>query len=244
MRETDLYDSVKSFLEGLGFSVQAEVKDCDVVGQKDGALVVVELKRNLSVRLLTQGVQRQRLGADVYLAVPKPLHYRYDKKHRELLYLLSRLELGLLYVSPEKNLVEPVLHPQKAEQAKSIVPKKKAALLRELHQRQLSQNQGGSTKVRILTAYREQAIYLACALSGREAASAEELAGETEMDRKKISSILNRNYYRWFERVERGRYALTEEGQNGLSVYSEAAAFYREKLHKKEENRAESNQRS
>ena len=68
MQETELYDSVKLFLENLGYQVQAEVNNCDVIGKKGEELVIIELKRNLSVRLLCQAVQRQKLAEDVYIA--------------------------------------------------------------------------------------------------------------------------------------------------------------------------------
>ena len=42
--ETDLYEPVCRFLEEEGYRVQAEVKDCDIAAEKDGELVIVELK--------------------------------------------------------------------------------------------------------------------------------------------------------------------------------------------------------
>ena len=237
MLEKELYESVKLFLEDLGFRVQAEVKDCDVVGQKGEDLVIVELKRNLSVRLLTQAVQRQKLGADVYVAIPKPTRYKYDKKHRELLHLLRRLELGLLFVSPEKQLVEAALHPQplNLKQTLNAGKKKRKALEKELEQREFCMNQGGSSKTKIMTAYREQALFLCCALSEEENCSARELALLTKLEQTKISSMLRRNYYGWFVQMKKGVYCLTEEGKNAINQYPAVAAFYFEKLHKETE---------
>ncbi len=237
MLEKELYESVKLFLEDLGFRVQAEVKDCDVVGQKGEDLVIVELKRNLSVRLLTQAVQRQKLGADVYVAIPKPTRYKYDKKHRELLHLLRRLELGLLFVTPEKQLVEAALHPQPLDlkQVLNTGKKKRKVLEKELELRQFNINQGGSSKTKIMTAYREQALFLCCALSEAEPCSARELALLIGVEQAKVSAMLRRNYYGWFEQPKRGEYCLTEEGRNAINQYPAIAAFYFEKLHREAE---------
>ena len=61
MRETELYAPVKAFLEAQGYKVKSEVKGCDVVAVRDGAEpVIVELKLQLSLALLLQGVDRNR----------------------------------------------------------------------------------------------------------------------------------------------------------------------------------------
>lgn len=239
MLEKDLYQSVKLFLEELGFSVQAEVKDCDVVGQKDGELIIVEMKRNLSVRLLTQAVQRQKLNAQIYVAIPKPTRYKYDKKHRELLYLLRRLELGLLFVTPEKELVEVVLHPQplNMKQIVAASKKKRNALEKELEQRQFSLNEGGSAKTKIMTAYREQALFLCCVLQEKEEITAKEAAELTGIEQTKVSGMFRRNYYHWFEQSKRGRYCLTDEGELALKQYSAVSEYYKNQLHKAETER-------
>lgn len=236
MLETELYESVKVFLEDLGFQVQAEVKDCDVAAQKGDEIVIVELKRNLSVRLLSQAVQRQKMGAEVYVAVPKPARYQYDKKHRDLLHLLRRLELGLLYVTPEKQLVEAVLHPQPLDlkQTVNTARKKKQALQKELEQRNFNLNQGGSQGVKILTAYREQALFICCVLWEAEIAQAKEISERTGLDGKKVYGILKRNYYHWFEQPQRGMFCLSEEGKIALKQYPTVAKFYFDSLHKQE----------
>ncbi len=237
MLEKELYESVKQFLEDLGFQVQAEVKDCDVVGKKGEDLVIVELKRNLSVKLLTQAVQRQKLGADVYVAVPKPARYQYDKKHKELLHLLRRLELGLLFVTPEKQLVEAVLHPQPLDlkQVLNTGKKKRKVLEKELELRQFNINQGGTSKTKIMTAYREQALFVCCALSENTTCTAKELSFLTDMEQTKVSTMLRRNFYGWFEQPQRGIYSLTEEGKKAINQYPGVAAFYFKKLQERKE---------
>jgi hypothetical protein len=73
MRETDLYPSIKSFLERQGYEVKAEVKSCDVVARKPGApLLVVELKLGFTLQLIYQAVDRFAITDHVYVAIAKP----------------------------------------------------------------------------------------------------------------------------------------------------------------------------
>src|SRR5690554_5480577 len=105
--ESDLSQPIIELLEAQGYRVRSEVRDCDIAATKDNQLVVVELKRNLSVTLLGQAVDRQRFADAVYVAVPKPKRHN-GSRWRETIHLLRRLELGLLLVSfrGERALVE------------------------------------------------------------------------------------------------------------------------------------------
>ena len=57
-KETDLYEPIRAFLEEEGYQVQAEVKHCDIAAEKNGRLVVVELKRAFGLKLVYQGLER------------------------------------------------------------------------------------------------------------------------------------------------------------------------------------------
>ena len=71
MKETDLYAPVKAFFEQQGYEVKAEVTDCDLVAIRESdPPVIVELKLSLSLDLLMQGIERQRITDAVYVAVP------------------------------------------------------------------------------------------------------------------------------------------------------------------------------
>ena len=73
IRETDLYPPVKYFLEGQGYEVKAEIADNDVVAIRgDEPPVVVELKTAFTLALVFQGIGRQKLTDQVYLAIPDP----------------------------------------------------------------------------------------------------------------------------------------------------------------------------
>ena len=74
MREQDLYPPIKAFLEAQGYEVKAEVDGCDVVAmRRPDAPVIVEMKTAFSLALVLQGIARQGLFDDVYLAVPPSL---------------------------------------------------------------------------------------------------------------------------------------------------------------------------
>ena len=51
LRESDLYGPVRDYLENLGYQVKGEVKDCDIAALRDGELIVVELKRGVTLEL-------------------------------------------------------------------------------------------------------------------------------------------------------------------------------------------------
>ena len=53
IRETDLYEPVKRYLEHQGYTVNAEVAGCDVTARKDDELVLIELKTSFSTALLS-----------------------------------------------------------------------------------------------------------------------------------------------------------------------------------------------
>jgi hypothetical protein len=69
--ETSLYRPVKVFLEGLGFVVKGEVRDCDLVALKGDnlpAIVICELKLTFNLELILQGVDQATASDEVWLA--------------------------------------------------------------------------------------------------------------------------------------------------------------------------------
>jgi hypothetical protein len=85
--EIDLYNPVRDVFVEQGYTVRSEVKDCDITAIKDDELVVVELKRNLSVSLLAQAARRQKAADLVYIAVPKPKKTFNDSKWQDICHL-------------------------------------------------------------------------------------------------------------------------------------------------------------
>lgn len=213
MKETDLYDPLKSYFENLGFTVQAEVNNIDIIAQKDDVLIIVEMKTQLNLKLIYQGCQRQKISDNVYLAVPSMNN---KKTMKERLHVLRRLNLGLLVVDVENNSVEVLIDPLDFVFRRSN--KKKQKLLKELNRRVTNVNVGGATKTKLVTAYRERAIKIAYYLKDGEKSTKElkELSGV-----KNATTYLQKNYYKWFNRVSRGVYELSNLGSIEIADYSD-----------------------
>ncbi|MFN4154578.1 MAG: DUF2161 family putative PD-(D/E)XK-type phosphodiesterase [Paracoccaceae bacterium] len=218
MKESDLYPPVKAFLEAQGYTVKAEVGAADVMACRDpDPALIVELKTALNLPLILQGVARQGLFDHVYLAVPQPT--KWTHRYRDLIALLRRLGLGLLTVRDGK--VEPHLDPAPYQ------PRKNAAragrLLREFHKRQGDPNIGGTTGIKRMTAYRQDALRLAAALALMpEGQSPAALAKATGIAR--AGAILHADHYGWFDHPARGRYTLSPAGHAALPAPLEDAS--------------------
>lgn len=226
-KETDLYAPIRAFLEEEGYQVQAEVKHCDIAAVKDGQLVVVELKKAFNLKLVYQALERQSLTEQVFVAIPRPKKGHREKAWKDMLRLLKRLELGLLTVALDSPLqtVDVVLEPSDSLAWKNR--KKREQVQAEMKNRQMDVNVGGMTRRKIITAFREKSIRLACILEREGQVST---AALRERGMEDCIGILSRNYDKWFQRVEKGVYALSEKGKEALGMedYAKTVAFYRE----------------
>jgi hypothetical protein len=235
--ESDLFQPVSDFLTEAGYRVRSEVKDCDITAVKGEELVIVELKRNLSVELLAQAAKRQRLADLVYVAVPKPKKLKADTKWKDITHLLRRLELGLMLVSFQGKgvIVEIPVHPEPFDREKSRKNSrgKRERLLQEATARNMDANVGGSNRRKLVTAYRENSLHIACCLARYGPLSPKKLR-EKGTDPKKTGTILMDNFYGWFERIQTGIYWITETGRDALIQYKELAQYYYDVLAQKE----------
>ncbi len=216
MLEKDMYQSIKKHLEKAGYSVKAEVLNADITAVKDDLVVIVEMKKTLNTTLMYQGCKRQRISDYVYLAIERPLTKQLrSKQFREKMHLVRRLQLGLLFVDMKKDSVQTFLDPMNYTMKKNRIKKRK--LLKEFEQRYTAFNTGGVTKTKIITAYRERAIIVAHYLIGKELTIKEikELTNDY-----KCASILQQNYYGWFDRITRGHYSLSDIGKKEIINYS------------------------
>lgn len=206
--------------------MQAEVKSCDIAAVKDGRLVVVELKKAFNLKLVYQALDRQTLTEDVFVAIPRPQKGQREKAWKDMLRLLKRLELGLLTVALDSPLktVDVVLEPADSLARKNR--RKREQLQAELESRQVDGNVGGMTRRKILTAFREKSIRLACLLEREGQVS---LSALRERGLGDLTVLLSKNYDKWFERVEKGVYALSETGKKALEQedFQKAVAYYR-----------------
>lgn len=227
--EVDLYEPIKTFFTEQGYDVYGEVNDCDVVAIKEEELVIIELKLRLNLDLVMQATKRQRLTDQVYVAIPKPNYSLRSQKWRDICYLMRRLEVGLLVVSFKTNeeQVKVIHHPAPFDRVKSmqLSKKRRNSLLAEIEGRTGDFNIGGSNKLKIMTAYKENCIHIACCLLQHGPLSPKALReiGTGE----KTSRILNKNYEGWFDRVERGIYIISDKGNSELKEHPEMVEYYK-----------------
>ncbi|MEC5425782.1 DUF2161 family putative PD-(D/E)XK-type phosphodiesterase [Virgibacillus sp. C22-A2] len=232
LKEADLYEPIQTHFIQEGYEVYGEVKDCDMAVVKGDELIIIELKRNLSVDLLIQATKRLQISELVYIAVPKkPMHKPRSKRWKDVCQLVKKLELGLILVSFTGNhkKSEIIFHPTPYNPRKNTRPnkRKRQGILNEVDGRSADFNIGGTNRTQIMTAYRENCIQIACYLEQGERSPKALLEMGTG---KKTSSILTKNYYGWFDRVRRGVYVLSEKGKQEVSEYPDLLAYYREKL--------------
>lgn len=233
LKESDLYRPIQKHFHKQGYQVNGEVNDCDLTAMKEGELVIVELKLSLNVEVLIQATKRQRLTDLVYIAIPKPKRLR-SKRWNDVRHLVRRLELGLITVSftTKTPKLDFVTHPEPFDRKKVMrnSKKKRAALVKEIDGRSADYNVGGSNKTKIMTAYKESCIHIACCLEKHGPMSPKNLTRLGTGD--KTPSILQKNYYRWFERVKRGVYQLTDIGREEMQKYPELVSYYSQKTEK------------
>ncbi|MFT7686404.1 MAG: hypothetical protein ACI9FB_001749 [Candidatus Azotimanducaceae bacterium] len=217
MLEIELYPPVKDYLEAEGYRVRGEVKNCDIAAVKDNTMLIVELKTSANMTLLIQATERQAITDLVYVAIPKPK--KRGKSWSGIQRVIKRLGLGLFLVqeSPLGFSVIKLFDPEGVKARKNT--RKKNAVLRELSERKNIDNVGGSVRQKLMTAYKENAILIACYLT-RFGASKPKLMRALGTGDKTLS-ILSSNHYKWFERVDRGVYALSKRGKTEVLDFPE-----------------------
>ncbi|RJT42598.1 hypothetical protein D3227_01685 [Mesorhizobium waimense] len=207
MQETSLYTPVKRFLENLDFSVKGEIGGCDIVGVRDGeppVVVICELKLQFNLELVLQAVDRAAACDEVWLAARMSARGKGREHDRRFRALCRRLGFGLLGVSG-KGEVELLLSPAALPPRRD--PRRRSRLVQEHQRRRGDPAAGGSTRVPIMTAYRQDALACAAAM-----ADGPKRPRDLKAISSRAASILLHNYYGWFARAERGVYALTELG--------------------------------
>lgn len=202
--ESDLYAPIKALLEAQGYCVKGEVRGCDVVGVRGSEPpVIVELKRAFGMTLVLQAVNRLTLSDSVYVAVGA-----WPKNLRDVKKLCRRLGIGLMVVVDER--VDILLDPAAYKPRKDT--RKVGRLLGEHARRVGDPNRGGSsTKVPLMTAYRQEALRCAGLLAKNGPMKVALLKSAAEAP--KAAAILRADHYGWFERIDRGVYGLTPKGR-------------------------------
>ena len=220
MKESDLYPALKAYLTAQGYDVKAEIGECDLMARRgDEPAVVVEMKVTFSLALVMQGVARQAMFDHVYLAVPVSGDRGWKLRYRDILALCRRLGLGLLAVRVDACQVEAHLDPAEYAPRKNV--KRAGRLLREFERRVGDPNLGGITGVKKMTAYRQDALRCAVQLVGGplKASVVVKAAGVA-----RAAELMRADHYGWFERVDRGIYALTPKGVAELAGHADEVA--------------------
>ena len=209
--ETSLYPPVKIFLESLGFEAKGEIGGCDIVALRQGdpsAVIICELKLSFNLELVLQAVDRSAACDEVWLAVRASVRGRGREADSRVKKLCRLCGFGLLSVFSSGRvevLVEPVPWKPRYDATR------KSRLVEEHRRRRGDPTSGGSTRLPIMTAYRQQA--LACAVAMIDTPQRPRDLRPAAPDAPKI---LLSNVYGWFERVERGTYSLTDAGRKAL----------------------------
>lgn len=226
--EVDLYKPIQRYFSSEGYEVYGEVKDCDMAAVKGEELVIIELKLTLSVDLLIQAANRQRITDQVYIGIPKPKYRLNTKSWADKLHLIRRLELGLIVVSftGKRSKAEVICQPGTFNRRKN--KRKREMVLKEIEGRSADFNVGGSSRTKIMTAYKENCVQIACYLQNFGPLSPKALRKMGTGD--KTSSILTKNYYGWFERIKRGTYMVTEKGKQEIKEFPDLLNYYIEKF--------------
>lgn len=219
LKETDLYAPVCRYLKGQGYEVKAEVKHCDVVAIRgDEPPLIIELKTRLNLELILQAADRLSLSEQVYIAFPAsaPLWRRHWRRVRDL---CRRLGMGIITLSDKSLQLKVRLDPTPYRPRGSR--SRQHRLLAEFEHRVGDHNVGGSTGQKIMTAYRQNALRCATVLADGTQKLAD-IREQTSLTQ--AGSILQKDHYGWFERVQRGHYQLTPKGHTALEEYAEVIA--------------------
>lgn len=209
--ETALYLPVKRFLEKLGFTVKGEIGGCDLValsGDDPPIVVIGELKLSFNLELILQAVDRAGAADEVWLAAKLSARGKGRESDARYRNLCRRLGFGMLGVT-DRGDVEVLVKPPTAAPRRD--PKKRSRLVSEHRRRVGDPVLGGSTRAPIMTAYRQQALTCAAALS-----NGPQRVRDLRQSAPDAGKILLHNVYGWFDRAERGIYVLTDAGRAAL----------------------------
>ena len=219
MSETKLYPPVRAFFESLGFAVKGEIAGCDLVATRSDApelVVVCELKLSFNLELVLQAIERAALADEVWLAAPKPKVQRGRSLDPRFRQLCRRLGFGVLTVDADGS-VEVLISPDAPAPRRNS--KRRSQVMTEYRRRAGDPTPGGSSKVPVMTAYRQGALTCAAAL-----ADGPKRPRDLRTAVPTAATMLRRNVYGWFCRIERGLYDLTDVGRAALERWPQRFA--------------------
>ena len=211
-----MYLPVKELLEKSGFKVKGEIGEIDIFAMRSEFSVAVELKTKISLKLLYQAVERQKIADSVYVAIPAEAKKSHLDSYRHFIHLLRRLEIGLIIVNKDKAFIELESIPFDRKRSVSRNHLKKDRIILEFTSRNNSLNIGGS-KGKKITHYRELSLQIGLFLKEYVISSPKKIKEATKIEN--TASILQKNYYGWFSRLSRGTYGLSLVGEKEVQEY-------------------------
>lgn len=218
IRETDLHEPVKAFLEGQGYVVKAEIGAADIVASNGvDEPLIVELKTGFSLTLFHQAIARQAITDAVYVAVPHGTGRRFLQSLKSNKTLCRRLGLGLMSVRLSDGHITVYLDPGPYRPRKS--KPRQARLLREFVRRVGDPNTGGSMRRGLVTAYRQDALRCVGVLQANGPSKASDVARRSGVTTAR--RIMADDHYGWFERISTGIYALSPKGVEAAAQYDD-----------------------
>jgi hypothetical protein len=218
MSETALYAPIKTFLESLGYAVKGEVGGCDVLGIAPGeppVLIVCELKLRFNLEVVLQGVERAAACDEVWLAANvssgkgRAKGKESDSRFRALCRRLGFGMLGVFADGRVEVIVSPIAPFPRADK------RRRSRLYTEWQKRRGDPALGGSTRKPIMTAYRQEALACAAALTAGPLRPR-----DLKPHSDRAPNILRDNVYGWFFREARGLYGITDTGRAALAQWT------------------------
>ena len=224
-KETELFPPIKKHFEKAGYKVNAEVIGHDIVLSKDNHIIIVEIKLHFNMKLLYQAIDAQKISNFVYVAIPQKKY----KETAKIIHILKELGIGLITVASSKRL-EIILAHDELLFTKPTNHRKTKRLKKEIETRKFDTNLGGSNRTKIITAYKEKVLQVACILLQLGASKPADLVKyhncppDTRM-------VMYNNIHGWFHRPAKGIYDLTPLGKEALKKveYKEIVDFYLKK---------------
>lgn len=226
-KETDLFPHIKQYFEKEGYQVNAEVASFDVVLSKtideQIQVIIIECKLSFNISLVFQAMEAQRVADFVYMAVPVVP----DKKLHKIIHLAKNMGLGLILVAETGRPIIAVTEQDVEAYQAYRIKVKRDRIEKEISTRRFDKNIGGSTKTKILTAFKEKSVQIAIMLEDGE-------KNTTTLIKKyncpkETTQILYTNRLGWFQRMGRASYKLTRLANTSLKdpMYQEIVEFYR-----------------
>lgn len=229
MKESDLYQPLKFYLEAQGYEVKGEVVDCDVMAvlknsdseELENEPIIVEFKLSINLSVILQAVDRLSLSSRVYIGLPKQYKLASNRnRKRKIMKLLKMLGIGLIIIDPtiKTGNIDVLVDPKEYKPRKS--KGKLQRHLGEFHKRVGDPNLGGSSTMQgRVTAYRQRSLAIGEYLKGKGATKASIVA--EEIKDPKARDILYKNYYGWFVKESRGVYKITPLGVKDIVQWKE-----------------------